>query len=139
MDVKMLDDTSHTTFSYNTTTDFQQRVKLWLEEWVPENHHVIDEFVRLSKLLKQRGRNHYGGQAIQEYLRFSSAIAERGSEFKLNNDNVALITRYLMLKYSDLDDFFRVRKINGLSKEKANSIMRSAMRSAGEIPFGTLL
>ena len=125
--------------TFNPVIDFQQRINLWLDEWVPENRHVIAEFVRLTKRLKERGRKHYGGQAIQEYLRFRSAIAENGSEFKLNNNNVALVTRYLMLKHSDLDGFFRVRSINGLSEEKATSIMRSAMRSAGEIPFGTLL
>lgn len=128
MDVKMLD-----FFEFAHTTNLQERAKRFVEDWVPENRHVIAEFERIIRQLKSRGRKTYGGQAIQEYLRFNSEIGERGSEFKLNNNSVALLTRFIMYRDSAYDGFFQVRTIGDLPEEKARPIIISAMRSAGEL------
>ena len=128
MDVKMLD-----FFEYSHTIKLQERAKRFVEDWVPENRHVVSEFERIVRQLKSRGRMTYGGQAIQEYLRFNTDIGERGSEFKLDNNNVALLTRYIMYRDSDYDGFFKVKTVEKLPEEKARPIIVSAMRSAGEL------
>ena len=132
MDVKMLD-----TVTYNNShnvRDYQYRCNLWFHEWLPDNRNVANMFASLSLQAKRSGREHFGAQCIYETMRFKRLVSEKNSEFKLNNNNVALLARYTMQKYKELDDFFSLRTINGLPEATASSIFASAGRSAGELP-----
>ena len=127
MGVIMLD-----TMNNNPALDFSERCQAFLS-WVDDNRQVTDDFAKLAKRLKSRNRHSYGGQAIWEHMRFNSAISDRDGEYKLNNNTIALITRFVMLKHPELCDFFKVREINGLSADKATRILSMHMRLRGEL------
>lgn len=74
-----------------------------------KNPEIYDEIVKISKQLKDRGREHYGIGAIFEVIRFHRAINTTDTEFKLNNNYRALYARLIMKNESDLDDFFETR------------------------------
>lgn len=79
-----------------------------------ENPDVYLELVKISRQLKDRGRNHYGIGALFEVIRFHRAIRTNDPVFKLNNNYRALYARLIMDQEADLSDFFetRVRKAN---------------------------
>ena len=104
----MLDQTS------NSAVEFNERCRDFCQVWLKENRALEDEFARLENLLKSRGRYSYGGQAIYEHIWFNKVISEKGGEFKLNNNWVALIMRFTMMKHPELRDLFKVREVNGL-------------------------
>ena len=134
MGVTMLD-------SFESRGDFLAEVKYaerldgWLTDWLPNNLSVIDEFLKITKkLYDDIGREHYGAQAVYEVKRFHRLERESASEFKLNNNNVALIARYIMAKYPEYEGFFSLRTINGIPETRAKHIFQAAMYRAGQLP-----
>jgi hypothetical protein len=67
-------------------------------------------------------------------MRFHRLERESASEFKLNNNNVALIARYIMAKYPEYEGFFSLRTINGIPETRAKHIFQAAMYRAGQLP-----
>lgn len=78
-------------------------------EFHAKNPEIYDEIVKISKQLKDRGREHYGIGAIFEVIRFHRAINTTDTDFKLNNNYRALYARLIMQNEPDLDDFFETR------------------------------
>jgi hypothetical protein len=127
--------------SFESRGDFLAEVKYaerldgWLTDWLPNNLSVIDEFLKITKkLYDDIGREHYGAQAVYEVMRFHRLERESASEFKLNNNNVALIARYIMAKYPEYEGFFSLRTINGIPETRAKHIFQAAMYRAGQLP-----
>jgi len=115
--------------------DYANRLDEWLTDWLPQNLPVIDEFLKITKKLHDdMGREHYGAQAVYEVMRFHRLQREGAGEFKLNNNNVALIARYIMAKHPQYDGFFSLRTINGIPEVRAKHIFEDAMRRAGQLP-----
>jgi hypothetical protein len=110
-----------------------ERVAEWLDNWVPDNRHIIDEFTQLAFDAKAAGYHHHGGQALYEYMRFNRMIKEKRGDYKLNNNNVGMITRYVMIANPELEGFFREKVICGVSAEKAKRIFELIMRTRGEL------
>jgi hypothetical protein len=114
---------------------YAERLDGWLTDWLPNNLSVIDEFLKITKkLYDDIGREHYGAQAVYEVMRFHRLERESASEFKLNNNNVALIARYIMAKYPEYEGFFSLRTINGIPETRAKHIFQAAMYRAGQLP-----
>ena len=120
---------------FHAEVKYAERLDEWLTDWLPNNLSVIDEFLKITKKLHDDiGREHYGAQAVYEVMRFHRLERESASEFKLNNNNVALIARYIMAKYPEHEGFFSLRTINGIPEARAKHIFRAAMFRAGQLP-----
>lgn len=79
-------------------------------EYIAENLHVFSAFAKQAKYVRNvMRRDHYSCRTIGEYLRHNSALKEKGSGFKLNNDQIPDISRLLMLSYPELDGLFEKR------------------------------
>ena len=111
MGVNMFDNFEQ--FEPSAATKYAKRVDRFLDDWVPKNRPVIDEFTRLAKQIHEK-RSHYGAQAIFEIMLYHSIVREQGTEYGMNNNSVALLARYVMIKNSELKDFFDLRTISGL-------------------------
>ena len=115
-------------------TEYANRLDEWLTKWLPQNLTVVDEFLNITKKLHDdMGREHYGAQAVYEVMRFHRLQREGAGEFKLNNNNVALIARYIMATYPQYDGFFSLRTINGIPEVRAKHIFEDAMCRAGQL------
>lgn len=79
------------------------------EAWARRNANVVDEFCRRALALRREGRSHYGAKTIAEKIRNDSAVAERGADFKINNNRVADLARLAMSRHPELAGFFAVR------------------------------
>jgi len=66
-------------------------------------------------------------------MRFNRMIKEKRGDYKLNNNNVGMITRYVMIANPELEGFFREKVICGVSAEKAKRIFELIMRTRGEL------
>jgi len=81
-------------------------------EWAKYNMHIYNEFERQALTLRRHGRReHYSGWAIINKLRWDSLFKERGnSEFKINNNCIAYLTRLTMILNPELAGMFRTCK-----------------------------
>jgi hypothetical protein len=78
--------------------------------WVVVNMHVLNRFEEHAIELRQKGnRKRYGIKMILERLRWDSAIAENGQEYKINNNFPSCISRVLMALNPELRGMFQVR------------------------------
>ena len=118
--INMLDTVK--TQSSDKIDDYGYRCRVWFHDWLPENRKVAEMFASLSLQAKRSGREHFGAQCIYETMRYKRLISEKNSDFKLNNNHVALLARYTMAKYKELDNFFSLRTINGLPETTAHHI-----------------
>ena len=119
---------------FDAETEYANRLDEWLTEWLPQNRAIVGGFLNIVKTLHDDiGREHYGAQAIFEYMRLEMLQRESAGEFKLNNNNVALIARYIMAKYPQFDGFFSLRTINGIPEVRAKHIFDDAMYRAGQL------
>lgn len=77
--------------------------------WLAENAHVWLAFKREADRIWNRGRRHYSARTIGEVLRHESALAENGSEWKLNNVIFPDLARLYLLANPEREDFFELR------------------------------
>ena len=54
-------------------------------DWLIANMHIFQRFCLEADKVWNRGRRHYGGRTIWEYIRHDTALSENGSQWKLNN------------------------------------------------------
>jgi hypothetical protein len=127
----MLDNLEFDVFEPNAATKYAKRVDRFLDNWVPKNRPVIAEFTRLTKQVRKK-RSHYGAQAIFEAMRYHSIVREQGTEYGMNNNSVALLARYVMIKNPELKDFFDLRTISRLPEARAHGILVASMVRKGE-------
>ncbi len=77
--------------------------------WLTENMHVWAAFQREANRIWARGRRHYSARTIGEVLRHESALAENGSEWKLNNSHFPDLARLYLLVHPEREGFFELR------------------------------
>jgi hypothetical protein len=82
-----------------------------------ENPHVYAGLRELALGLRARGYKRYGIKGLYEVLRWRTAMATRGSEFKLNNNHTSRYARMLMENEPGLDGFFELRSIAATTQE----------------------
>lgn len=57
------------------------------------------------------GRKHIGANAVIERIRWeTNVVADRGDEFKINNDHAPFYARMFMANYPEWDGLFRTRR-----------------------------
>lgn len=119
---------------FDAETEYANRLDEWLTKWLPQNLSVVGEFLNITKKLHdEMGREHYGAQAVYEVMRYHKLQREGAGEFKLNNNHVSLLARYIMAKYPQYDGFFSLRTINGIPEVRAKHIFEDAMYRAGQL------
>ena len=67
--------------------------------WLPDNMHIWDAFVRESMSILRRGYTHYSSRTIIEYLRHNTALSQNDGEFKINNNIQPYLPRLFNLIY----------------------------------------
>ena len=77
--------------------------------WLATNAHVWLAFEREADKVWNRGRRHYSARTIGEVLRHESAMAEAGSEWKLNNVVFPDLARLYALVHHDRAGLFEFR------------------------------
>lgn len=78
--------------------------------YLPENLHVWDAFEREALAVARRGFKHYSARTIIHVLRHHSALAETGSEWKLNNNISPYLARLFALMHPAHANLFEYRE-----------------------------
>jgi hypothetical protein len=67
--------------------------------WLPDNLHIWNAFVDQTMRIIRRGYAHYSSYTIVEFLRHHSALEEKASEWKINNNVRPYLPRLFDLVY----------------------------------------
>ena len=75
--------------------------------WIPKNVHVVSEFGKYARYLKDNGnRTYYSAYAIRERLRWDSMVSEVGTEYKISNNITPFVARLIMAIDPKLEGMF---------------------------------
>jgi hypothetical protein len=77
--------------------------------FLADNAHVWEAFEREALAVIAVGFQHYSARTIVHVLRHHSALTEKNSPWKLNNDNSPYLARLWALAYPEHADFFEFR------------------------------
>lgn len=83
----------------------------WFEIWHVENRHIVNEFIRRAREMKQSGRERYSARCIIERIRWDTDLADSTVEFKISGNAVPWISRLVMYECPDLEGFFATREV----------------------------
>jgi hypothetical protein len=78
--------------------------------WIAENEHVYRLFVRFTLEAIAAGHQHYSADAIVHRIRWHTGVETRGSDFKIDNSFVALLSRRFAADHHEHAGFFRMRE-----------------------------
>ena len=78
-------------------------------DWLADNLHVWDAFVREGQHVIRRGFKHYSAYTIVEFLRHHTAVSEAGSTWKINNNHRPYLARLFEIKYPEHAGLFEMR------------------------------
>lgn len=78
-------------------------------EWFPQNNHIWIAFVSETSKVINAGFKHYSAKTIIHVLRHHSALAEKNSEWKINNNISPYIARLFALCYPQHEKLFEYR------------------------------
>ena len=88
-------------------------------EWLDDNMHVLNAFVKLALRTQARGVSRYSADGICHVLRWHTEVRERSrSGFKINNTYVAGLARIAMNLQPGLRGFFITRTPPGRESEQ---------------------
>lgn len=79
-------------------------------EYDAENAHVWAAFERFTFEAIDAGLKHYSADAVLHRVRWETAVAERGGEFKANNNFTSFYSRKWAKTHPEFADFFRRRR-----------------------------
>lgn len=77
--------------------------------WLPENIHIFQAFSAEAIKIAEKGFKHYSARTIIHVLRHHSAIAEVGSEWKINDHYSPYLARLFDLVYPHKAGLFAYR------------------------------
>lgn len=80
------------------------------ESWLPENLHVWRAFVHEAFRVREAGFEHYSARTIIHVLRHHSAVTERASAWKINNDHSPYLARLFDLMYPEAAGMWEYRE-----------------------------
>jgi hypothetical protein len=86
-------------------------------DWLPNNLHVWDAFVEEAMKIRRRGYKHYSARTIVHVLRHHSAISEKGSEWKINNNHSPYLARLFDLMVPSFAGMWEYRETKKVSKQ----------------------
>ena len=98
-------------FIINTLMENQNKFSKEFINWFPENEHVWNAFALEAMKVKRAGFKHYSARTIIHVLRHHSAIAENGSEWKINNNYSPYLARLFDIVYQDRAGLFEYRTV----------------------------
>jgi hypothetical protein len=78
--------------------------------YLPDNLHVYAAFEREALRVAERGFKHYSARTIIEVLRHTSALAESGGPWKLNDHFTPGLARLFVLCHPSHAKLFEFRK-----------------------------
>lgn len=78
-------------------------------EWLIENFHVFEAFEREADRIRAKGRAHWSHRTIWEYLRHETALREKDSDLKLDNNYTRSCAVLYSLLHPDAKGFFSFR------------------------------
>lgn len=87
-------------------------------EYLPHNLHVFRAFEREAMKVVARGWKHYSARTIVEVLRHTSALAEVGGSFKLNDRNTPFLARLFALLHPQYANLFEYRTAKSVQRER---------------------
>lgn len=87
-------------------------------DWFPDNQHIWIAFVSETSKVINAGFRHYSARTIIHVLRHHSAISERGSEWKINNNISPYLARLFALVYPQHKDLFEYRSTPRARKDR---------------------
>lgn len=79
------------------------------------NPTVWEEFERLALSAIRSGVRRWSAKGIAEVVRWTFAVEQRSSVYKVNNNYVAYYARCFALKYPEYEGFFEFREVKGLA------------------------
>ena len=83
-------------------------------EWLADNMHVFQEFVRLALRTQARGQRRWSADGLCHVLRWRTAVREHSDAgFKINNCATAGLARLAMEVSPRLRGFFEIRQPPG--------------------------
>jgi hypothetical protein len=90
--------------------------------WLPDNQHVWLAFKNEAFKIHQKGFKHYSARTIVHVLRHHSAVAEKGSEWKINDHHSPYLARLFDLVYPHRAGLFEYRTTNKGKKNEPRRI-----------------
>jgi hypothetical protein len=94
---------------YRLASDHVPQFRAGFLDWLLRNPGVWIAFEREAMRIVNRGRRHYSARTILEVLRHESAVSERESEFKLNNNAAPDLSRLWALAHPEHAGLFETR------------------------------
>ncbi len=80
-------------------------------EWLADNMHIFQEFVRLALRTQARGQRRWSADGLCHVLRWRTAVREHSDAgFKINNCATAGLARLAMEVSPRLRGFFEIRQ-----------------------------
>lgn len=101
----------------NTLMENKEKFSNEFIEWFPDNEHVWNAFALETMKVKQAGFKHYSARTIVHVLRHHSAIAEKNSEWKINDHHSPYLARLFDIVWPEHAGLFEYR---ATKKPKAN-------------------
>jgi hypothetical protein len=98
-------------------TDNKEQFTTEFMDWLPNNLHVWDAFVEEAMKIRRRGYKHYSARTIVHVLRHHSAISEKGSEWKINNNHSPYLARLFDLMIPGFAGMWEYRETKKVSKQ----------------------
>lgn len=71
---------------------------------------ICDLFENLALEVSRLGRKRYSADAIAHRLRWHFHIERNQEDFKLNNNSVAVLSRWFLKRHPELPNFFELRR-----------------------------
>lgn len=88
--------------------DFPEKIK----QWLVDNEHIWDAFVREAFKAHSAGRKHYSSRTIIEFLRHNTLLSEKGDEWKINDHVIPYLSRLIAKVYPNtMGTFFEFRSM----------------------------
>ena len=110
--------------------NFVQRCNEYAK-WLKSNNPIYSAFERRALELIATGRTHYSARALAEGIRLETALKDVNSDFKINNNDVAFLSRHFSLKYPQHTAFFEYRQMIGEPTDPvvSEAILKNALRA----------
>jgi hypothetical protein len=91
------------------TSPEEKRRRRW-ERFHELNPHIYTLLVKMTRMLKEKGRTKIGIRMLWERLRWSYAVSTNSDDFKLNDHYTRFYARKIMEDNPDLKGMFEVRE-----------------------------
>lgn len=82
------------------------------EKYHDDNPHIYKEFMRLTRIARESGRERFSAWLIINALRWEHSIQTKHSDFKISNDHIAIYARLAIWDEPSYEGFFELKTMN---------------------------